>query len=110
MGNSMSVDHARLVEVAPGFDTQFDPVELIGTQIPFTDPFAFNDGDFRASYYTPGIARCRSAPAASQRTLASSLVQAEAVPASCKHSQRAPVADIQLLECMSLQRTPKLPA
>jgi len=45
---------ARLGVVTPVSDTQFDPAELIGTQIPFTDPFAFDDNDFRASYYTSG--------------------------------------------------------
>jgi len=34
----MHVSESCLVEMAPGFDTQFDPVELIGTQILFTDP------------------------------------------------------------------------
>jgi len=30
-------------------DTQFDPAQLIGTQIPFIDPFAFDENAFRTS-------------------------------------------------------------
>ena len=105
MGSGMSVNHARCSEVAPAFDTQFDPVELIGTQIPFTDPFAFDDNDFRAAHYK-SIARCPS-PAACQRTLGSTLGRDVATLTSSQQAQRTPEAFIQLLEqCMPLLRTP----
>jgi len=84
--------HARLGAMAQVFDTQFDPMELIGSPIAFTDPFAFDDNDFRPSSYTSGFARCRSNPAASQLTLASSLGCAVASPASPQQAQRAPPA------------------
>ena len=92
-------------------DSQFDPMELIGTQIPFTDPFAFNDNDFRATYYTSGFARCRStlAQAASQPTLASGLSGAEETLASPHEPQQAAAVFIQLLSSMPLQRTPSFP-
>jgi len=92
--------HALLGAVTPVFDAQFDPAELIGTQIPFTDPFAFDDNDFRASYYTSDFTRCRSAHAASLPTLHSSQGRAVADPASAEQAQRTPAAFIQLLECM----------
>jgi len=104
MGNSMPAHNARLDAVAPVFDTQFDPMELIGTNIPFTDPFAFDDIDFRASYYTSDLARCPSASAASHPMLGSG--RAEATSASSQDTQRAPAAIIQLLECMC---TPSFP-
>jgi len=97
--------HALLGAVTPVFDSQFDPFELIGTQIPFTDPFVFDDNDFRASYYTSDFARCRSSPAASHPTQASSLGHAAANLAS-QEAQRTPAAIFQLLECM---RTPSFP-
>jgi len=101
--------HARLGAMAQVFDTQFDPMELIGSPIAFTDPFAFDDNDFRPSSYTSGFASCRSNPAASQLTLASSLGCAVASPASPQQAQHAPPAFIQLSECMPLQRTPSFP-
>jgi len=48
--------HAPLGADAPVFDTQFDPVELIGTRIPFIDPFALDANDFRTSSYMPDYA------------------------------------------------------
>jgi len=96
-------------EVALAFDTQFDPVELIGTQIAFADPFAFDDNDFRASYFTLGPAHC-STPAASQGTLGSSIGRATATPTTSQQAQHAPAAFIQRLEqCMPLLRTPSFP-
>ena len=85
--------HARLsTAVAPVFDTQFDPVELIGSLIPFIDPFADDFGCF------PSM-RSKSAPAASQPTLASSLGRTEEIPASSQKAQFAP----------ALLRTPSFP-
>jgi len=93
--------------VAPALNTQFDPDELMGSSIPFTDPFAddFDSKDFRTS----GFSSCHPSPAASQSPLASSLGRASSTPASSQEAQRAPSAFIQLLDCMSLQRTPSLP-
>jgi len=110
MGSSMSASAAydtRLGAVAQALDTQFDPVELMGSSIPFMDPFAddFDSKDFR----TTGVSRCHYSPAASQSTLASSLGRAASTPASSQEAQHAPSAFIQLLDCMSLQRTPSLP-
>jgi len=53
--------------VVPACESQFDPVELIGTQIPFMDPFAFDDNDFRASYYTSSCAVAAPPLKSSQR-------------------------------------------
>jgi len=86
-------------------DTQFDPAQLIGTQIPFIDPFAFDENAFRTS----GFARCRSAPAASHPTLQSSLGRAAATSASSQEDQHAPATFIQLLQCMPLHRTLSFP-
>ena len=92
--------------MVPAVDSQFDPIQLIGSQIPFTDPFA---DDFDYDFCTTGFARCRSAPAASQLTLATSLGRAATTLASSQQIQHAPAAFVQLLECMSLRRTPSFP-
>jgi len=82
---------------------QFDPVELMGSSIPFTDPFA-NDFDSK-DFSTTGVSCCHNSPAARQSTLVSSLGRASSTPSSSQEAQRA----IQLLDCMSLQRTTSLP-
>jgi len=112
MAGSMSeAHHARLGALATVYDTWFDPVQLTGSPIPFaddfTDPFA-DDLDYN-DFCTIGFARCRSAPAASQPTVSSSLGRTATTPSSSQEAQGVPVAFIQLCECMSLQRTPSFP-
>jgi len=34
-------------------ELEFDPCELIGTRMPFVDPFDYDDKDFRAQPFTP---------------------------------------------------------
>jgi len=34
-------------------EMEFDPCELIGTHVPFLDPFKYDDNDFRALPFTP---------------------------------------------------------
>ena len=41
----MAPDAAR----SPCFESLFDPVELLGTSIPFVDPFSYDDREFHAS-------------------------------------------------------------
>ena len=36
---------------APCFESLFDPVELLGTSIPFVDPFSYDDREFHASEF-----------------------------------------------------------
>jgi len=84
----------RLGAVTPVSDTQFDPSELIGTQIPFTDPFAFDDNDFRASYYTSGSNTGFTRSALTD--LASSLGRAEIIPAASQEAQHTSAALIHL--------------
>ena len=42
----------KLIAMTSGTEgglSQFDPIELLGSRIPFIDPFSYNDHDFRAS-------------------------------------------------------------
>ena len=45
--------YGRPASVSPSFESEFDPCELIGTRIPFLDPFAYNDSDFQTEAPTP---------------------------------------------------------
>jgi len=73
-------------------DSQFDPMELLDSNIPFIDPFDYNENDFRESAFSrPNSIHldCRSPPSSS------------------REAQRTRA--VQPLEGMSLQRTPSLP-
>ena len=95
MKNSMPVaHHEQLGAVVPVVDTQFDPIQLIGSLVPFMDPFA-NDFDYN-DFRTTDFAGCRCA---SHPILASSLGCGEANPDSSQQAQYAPAAFIQLLQC-----------
>ena len=34
---------------SPLFESQFDPIQLVGTQVPFVDPFSYDDRAFQTS-------------------------------------------------------------
>jgi len=36
-------------------ESEFDPFELIGTLIPFVDPFGYDERDFRADIFSPTL-------------------------------------------------------
>jgi len=83
------------VATAGALDSQFDPMELLDSNIPFIDPFDCNESDFRESAFA--------------RPNSIHLHRLAAIPASSQEAQRTRLTAIQLLEGMPLQRTPSLP-
>ena len=76
------------------FKSQFDPIELYGTQIPFIDPFSYDDCAFQPSR---SLSICEWPRHLIPNPIQASLFQ---------DPQRIPA--IQLNEYMTLQRTPSL--
>jgi len=101
MSNRMSgaARNQRRTAVAPAsvLVSQFDPMELLDSNIPFIDPFDYNENDFRESAFVRpnSIHLHRQSP------------PTVAIPASSPEAQCTRA--IQLLESMPLQRTPSLP-
>ena len=95
-------------------DSQFDPIELLGSQIPFMDPFTYDDKEFQAS--GPTTSRFsyvdhfpyddKEFQASGHTTSLSSQAQK-----ACQLESQEPesITDI-MLECMPLQRTPSFPS
>ena len=77
--------YGRATAYAPSFDSQFDPIELLGTQIPFVDPF---ENEFQASSST-----------------SMSIMDILIVIPELQGDAR----DIPMDECEPLQRTPSIP-
>jgi len=83
------------VAPASALHSQFDPMELVGSDIPFKDPFDYDENDFKESpFVRPTF------PPLPRHTQA-------AIPASFRETKRTPA--VQLPESMPLQRTPSLP-
>jgi len=77
--------------------SQFDPMELLDSNIPFIDPFDYNENDFRESAFVRPNSihlHCQSPPTAE-------------IPASSPEAQCTRA--VQRLKSMPLQRTPSLP-
>jgi len=60
--------HASAAAKTPAFHSHFDPMELLGSRVPFLDPFTFDDDDFeeaRGAQHTAGHSNpTTSSPAA----------------------------------------------
>jgi len=85
------------VAPASALHSRFDPMELLGSDIPFQDPFDYDENDFKESAFV----RANSTP------LHRLSHTTAAIPASFRETKHTPA--VQLPESMPLQRTPSLP-
>ena len=83
----LTQDQAVVVE----FDSQFDPIELLGTRVPFVDPFGYNQNECRASGNT------------------STSITDILSPVSERPGSQS-ISAFQIDESMPLQRTQSLPS
>lgn len=88
----------------PSFESQFDPIELVFSRIPFVDPFSYDDRQFHASL------RMEHVQALSSNVSEPSMFDSRgplSAPLGSREFQLT--GTIELDVRMSLQRTPSLP-
>jgi len=84
------------------FESQFDPIELVGTRVPFVDPFSYDVRAFQAvGFFSSECDEPRQ-----QSRLGLSLSDDRGVPAEEPRQNRAMEPDTR---SMPLQRVPSIP-